>query len=69
MLTIQYRQVSDLIPYVNNARSRLMELDPRYCDVIIKRWQEYTGKQATLESTGETYNSMVKDNGTTTKDT
>ena len=33
------------------------------CDVIIKRWQDYTGKQATLESTGENYNSMVKDNG------
>lgn len=29
-----------------------MELDEKYCDVIVKRWQEYTGKQATLESTG-----------------
>ena len=38
-----------------------LELDPKYCDVIIKRWQDYTGKEATLESTGETYNSMVKD--------
>lgn len=26
-----------------------MELDPRYCDVIIKRWEELTGKQARLE--------------------
>ena len=43
--------------------SYLMEFDPVYCDVIIKRWQDYTGKEATLESTGETYNSMVKDNG------
>lgn len=40
---------------------RMVELDPKYCDVIIKRWQDYTGKEATLESTGETYNSMVKD--------
>jgi DNA modification methylase len=30
-----------------------MELDPKYCDVIVKRWQDFTGKQATLESTGE----------------
>lgn len=33
----------------------LMELDPKYCDVIIKRWQDFTGKQATLESTGQTF--------------
>lgn len=34
----------------------LMELDPKYCDVIINRWQTLTGKDAILESTGETYN-------------
>lgn len=28
--------------------SRLMELDPRYCDVIVKRWQDFTGQQARL---------------------
>ncbi len=37
----------------------LMELDPKYCDVIINRWQTLTGKDAVLESTGETFNSMV----------
>jgi DNA modification methylase len=35
--------------------ARLMELDPRYCDVIVKRWQQFTGKTATLESTGEPF--------------
>jgi len=35
--------------------ARLMELDPKYCDVIIKRWQDFTGKEATLETTGETF--------------
>ena len=35
-----------------------MELSENYCDVIIKRWQDFTGKQATLESTGETYNQL-----------
>ena len=37
----------------------MMELDPRYSDVIINRWQQYTGKEAVLESTGETYNSKI----------
>lgn len=37
----------------------LMELDPKYCDVIINRWQTLTGKEAVLESTGEAFNAMV----------
>ena len=37
----------------NGRRAMLMELDPRYCDVIVKRWEEYTGKKAVLESAGE----------------
>jgi DNA modification methylase len=36
-------------------QARLMELDPKYCDVIVKRWQDFTGKEATLESTGKTF--------------
>lgn len=42
----------------NNRICYMMELDPRYCDVIIKRWQNLTGNEAVLESTGETYNSL-----------
>jgi DNA modification methylase len=35
-------------------QARLVELDPRYCDVIVRRWQEWTGEQATLDSDGRT---------------
>ncbi|MBX2807838.1 MAG: site-specific DNA-methyltransferase [Cellvibrionaceae bacterium] len=30
--------------------ARLMELDPKYVDVIVRRWQDYTGQQAMKES-------------------
>ena len=36
----------------------LMELDPCYVDVIIKRWQDFTGKQAIHEATGKTYEEL-----------
>lgn len=35
--------------------SRLMELDPRYCDVIVKRWQDFTGQQARLGESDMTF--------------
>lgn len=36
----------------------VMELDPKYCDVIIKRWQDFTGKDAILESTQQKFNEL-----------
>ena len=36
----------------------MMELSPAYCDVIVKRWQDYTGKEAVLESSGDRFNDL-----------
>jgi DNA modification methylase len=35
-----------------------MELDPKYVDVIVQRWQEFTGKTAFLESTNEPFTKL-----------
>jgi DNA modification methylase len=48
-----------LIACEKTARDcRMMELDTKYCDVIIKRWQDFTGQKATLESTGQEYDKL-----------
>lgn len=38
--------------------ARLMELDPKYVDVMVKRWQDYTGKQAIHAESGKTFAEM-----------
>jgi len=53
---------STLIACAKTGReARLMELDPKYVDVIVRRWQEFTGKQATHEATGATFTDVTED--------
>jgi DNA modification methylase len=37
---------------------RMMELDPKYCDVIIKRWQDFTGQKAVHAETGKAFDEL-----------
>ena len=41
-----------------NRKCQVMELDPIYVDVIIERWQNFTGKEAIHEETGKRYNEL-----------
>ena len=37
----------------------LMELDPKYVDVIVRRWQEFTGEQAALDQDGRSFDEIA----------
>lgn len=39
----------------NGRKARVMELSEKYCDVIVRRWQDFSGKSAILESSGRTF--------------
>ncbi len=36
-------------------KARLMEIDPKYSDCIVRRYQGYTGKKAVLDGDGRTF--------------
>jgi DNA modification methylase len=41
-------------------RAFCMEIDPRYADVAIRRWQAVTKRDAVLEATGQTFDQLSK---------
>ena len=43
----------------SGRQARLIELDPKYVDVIVRRWQEYAGAQAVRESDGIRFDDLV----------
>jgi DNA modification methylase len=46
-------------------KARLMEIDPRYVDCIVRRWQEHTGKQAVLDGDGRTFAEIAEERAVT----
>jgi DNA modification methylase len=54
-----------LIAAEKSARvARLIELDPKYVDVIVRRWEEFTGKQATREADGAVFDQADSNSST-----
>ena len=47
----------------SGRHARLMELDPKYVDTIVRRWQDYTGKNATRESDGVAFDALLSEPG------
>ncbi len=43
----------------SGRRARLIELDPKYCDVIVSRWQEFAGAQAVRQADGLKFDDLV----------
>ena len=48
----------------SGRQARLIELDPKYVDVIVRRWQEYAGAQAVREADGVRFDDLVGTAGT-----
>ena len=48
---------------MSGRQARILEYDPRYCDTIINRWQTYTGKRATHNRDGATFEDTTLQRG------
>ncbi len=42
-------------------KARLMEIDPKYADVVVRSWQEYSGKQAMLDGDGRSFDQITRE--------
>ena len=43
----------------SGRQARLMELDPKYVDVIVRRWQDWTGQEARREADGSAFDALT----------
>jgi DNA modification methylase len=42
-------------------RARLIELDPRYVDAAVMRWQQFTGAEPTLDGDGRSFSDVAQE--------
>lgn len=45
----------------SGRKARCIELEPKYCDVIVRRWQGLTGRNAVHADTGKTFNQSAQE--------
>jgi DNA modification methylase len=45
----------------NGRQARLIELDPRYVDTAVMRWQEFTGVEAVLDGDGRCFSEIAEE--------
>lgn len=45
---------------ITGRRCYAVELNPAYVDVAVRRWQEFTGREATLISSGATFGEVAE---------
>jgi DNA modification methylase len=45
----------------HGRRARLMEIDPKYADCIVRRYQEFTGKKAVIDGDGRTFDEIAQE--------
>ena len=65
-LEIVYRPVSELVACEMEGRVCVgSELNPAYADIIVKRWQEFTGQKAVLEADGRTFDEVAGERAST----
>jgi DNA modification methylase len=50
-----------------SRQARLIELDPKYCDVIVVRWQEFSVGAAILDGDGRSYEEIAGGREATTE--
>ena len=50
-------------PHNTGRRARLVEFDPAYCDQIVRRFEQVTGKQAKLAATGQRFEVVAEERG------
>jgi DNA modification methylase len=44
----------------SGRQARLIEIEPQYIDVSVQRWQNFTGRQATLAGDGRTFAEITR---------